>query len=287
MDSNIASDSDAEPLDSEHPESAQMRVASATALAFDAAIEEEDWASLAEQVGRCESANHYLLQPEYFAKRAFLMACQLGRVQMVRTFLIRQWSDVEDATKSGCNGLHFAAKSGHVDILSILVSGGARLNTADRGGHTAIYVASCFGQTDCVRFLASKGASLEIPDNAGYRPLSIAAAHGKLETARALLQLGAEIAPADQPTWALAEPVSRRVSQTHGGRLPWLLQDCIAMGSYREFRRERRMILIGLRKLMMAGRARMTGASPGVMRVFSQPGLPTECVHSIVKYWFG
>jgi ankyrin repeat protein len=73
-----------------------------------------------------------------------------------------------------------AAKRGHRDIVSLLLSAGARVNDADERGQTACHVAAQFGRVQIVELLAlSHAADLSALDLAARTPLdaAIAASH--------------------------------------------------------------------------------------------------------------
>lgn len=62
--------------------------------------------------------------------------------------------------KDGVTALYVAASNGYVDVVKVLVSIGANVNTLNSvDGSFPLYGAAYFGRLDCVKYLLSAGAN--------------------------------------------------------------------------------------------------------------------------------
>ena len=69
--------------------------------------------------------------------------------------------------KAGKTALHLAAKSGHLEIIQLLLERGADINTRDRKGKTALHLAAKSGHLDITKLLLERGADASIATNRG------------------------------------------------------------------------------------------------------------------------
>ena len=92
---------------------------------------------------------------------------------------------------SGKTPLHYAARSGHKEVVELLLANGANVNAEDEYGDTALYCAAN-GNKNLVALLLSKGAKVNIKDRAGFTPLD-SAAFGNKDVAELLIASGAEV----------------------------------------------------------------------------------------------
>jgi ankyrin repeat protein len=113
------------------------------------------------------------------------------------------WQPSEDPQEVLDEALVWAAKSGRIEVLSLLVELGARPD-ADPYRGTALTWAAVNGRVDAVRELVALGADLDRcatfggPDHgAGVTALHLAAQGGKREAVETLLELGADPTIAD------------------------------------------------------------------------------------------
>ncbi len=98
-----------------------------------------------------------------------------------------------DAKQNGQTGLHFAAMNGKVDIITVLIARGAKVDAQDDQGITPLMLAAKDGQLDAVKALIAQGAKIETQNKLGENALHIAGAHGKKEVVTELLDRGANI----------------------------------------------------------------------------------------------
>lgn len=60
-----------------------------------------------------------------------------------------------DVNVEGISALTFAARNGHFDCVSLLVSKGAKINKTDTEGYNALIMAAIGGHADILKFLVS------------------------------------------------------------------------------------------------------------------------------------
>lgn len=100
-------------------------------------------------------------------------AAQSGHVDIVN---ICDNFDVKD--KQGWTPLIVAAAHGHVKVVDRLLTLGASASATTDYGRTALHWAAAKGRSDCVATLLKKGGDVKAVDNAGMTPLHLAAEHG-------------------------------------------------------------------------------------------------------------
>jgi len=118
-----------------------------------------------------------------------------GRADAVR-FLISRGVDVNALDKYHNTPLYYAAESGNKEIAEILIANGADINRRKVGvigpeeDQTAIFAAVFENQIDMVLLLLSKGADINTKDAHGETPLFQAAS---VEMVKLLLSKGADV----------------------------------------------------------------------------------------------
>jgi ankyrin repeat protein len=96
--------------------------------------------------------------------------------------------------------LYVACGSGHVDVLRLLLAGGADVDKALMNGNTSLHIACCNGDTAVASVLLAAGANIQV----GHSPLYIACIKGHAEVVRLLLASG-DGARRDQGAFFLQE----------------------------------------------------------------------------------
>ena len=89
--------------------------------------------------------------------------------------------------------LHAAASEGHVDILSLLIQGGADVNGRDNEDCTPLFLASYNGRLEAGEFLLNHGADIEARNTYKNTALIYAMDGKNIEFARMLLKRGAVV----------------------------------------------------------------------------------------------
>ena len=122
----------------------------------------------------------------------FSLACLRGHFDVLQ-YLVEHsapgtYFDIDD-------GLLKAADSGHVDIVTYLLSRGASVDGVNTSGESALSLAAK-GQPVCVALLLRAGAAVDVVDKRGYTPLQAALLRERVDIATSLLRHGAWPRPA-------------------------------------------------------------------------------------------
>ena len=88
--------------------------------------------------------------------------------------------------------LHYAARSGHVESMLLLLEAGAEKDPPGNQRMTPLHFAAERGHLDVVRHLVEAGADKDQTTNSGATPMHIAAERGHLDVARHLVEVGAD-----------------------------------------------------------------------------------------------
>nr|XP_042698480.1 ankyrin repeat domain-containing protein SOWAHA-like isoform X20 [Chrysemys picta bellii] len=100
-------------------------------------------------------------------------------------------SSVADFT-SGFTALHWAAKHGKEDLVSLLVAAGADVNTRSQGGYTPLHIAALHGHRQVMDLLVrSYGAKQNVRDHSGHLARHYLGAEKPLDRDATLPQLPA------------------------------------------------------------------------------------------------
>jgi uncharacterized protein len=95
--------------------------------------------------------------------------------------------------------LHWAATSGNMEMVEMLLYAGANVRATTRlGGYTPLHVASQTGRAAVIDALARAGADVEVATSSGATPLMLAATSGSTDTVTRLLDRGAKIDAVDK-----------------------------------------------------------------------------------------
>ncbi|KAF5019492.1 hypothetical protein F66182_8499 [Fusarium sp. NRRL 66182] len=86
----------------------------------------------------------------------------------------------------GWTALHLATVEGFLPVIEALASANANVNAQDNMGRTSLYLACWYGHVGIIRFLISRGADPNI-DNVYTTPLHCAVKRGEIEIVRALV----------------------------------------------------------------------------------------------------
>jgi ankyrin repeat protein len=155
---------------------------------------------------------------------ALMDACSRGKLSMVQMLLQHMGGEgLEMADSRGATALHYAARGGHDDVVSFLLSKGAQANkkddqgkmpfmwacgmghlgvmymllqhTEDEGlqetdarGGTALHSAALRGREEMITFLLSKGLPANSRNDQGETPLMVASSYSPVKAVQLLLQ---------------------------------------------------------------------------------------------------
>lgn len=112
----------------------------------------------------------------YARQKSLIDAVMKEDIALVRKYLKHGVNVNEALPLSKYTALMYASNYGLKDILLLLLSHGAVINTGDADGDTALMWALIGEHYECARILVEHGANPCIPDNSGMTPLMYAAA---------------------------------------------------------------------------------------------------------------
>ncbi|MDM0110929.1 ankyrin repeat domain-containing protein [Variovorax sp. J22R133] len=123
-----------------------------------------------------------------------MMAALKGQQDLVVKLLARD----ADVNKTGWTPLHYAATSGNVPIMKILIEKYAFIDAQSPNGTTPLMMAAMYGSAEAVKYLIDEGADQKMKNEQGMTAADFAA-RGKRPDAMALLAKSAAPAPAKRP----------------------------------------------------------------------------------------
>ena len=108
--------------------------------------------------------------------------------------LIDAGADIETKDYMGRSPLHWACRSGALDVVKLLVKAGAGVRVTDNKGYTCLIRASEHGRTETVRYLVNlPQVDLRHKDNESYTALHCAAGAQHADVVKVLIDAGADI----------------------------------------------------------------------------------------------
>lgn len=128
------------------------------------------------------------------------------------SLLLEALADVNLTSDAGETAMHMAARRGHVEILRLLVEGGA--STEPESGRRPIHLAAQGGHAVAVELLLDRGASRDLVSRDGYAALHLAAENGHLDVVVMLISQGDDVNRATNEGWSSLHLASRRGHST-------------------------------------------------------------------------
>jgi len=108
--------------------------------------------------------------------------------------LLKNGADVNAAQGDGMTALHWAARSGDLELTQMLLYAGANVKATTRlGGYTPLMMAADQGHANVIKALLTGGADAKAANALGTTPLMLAAASGDPQAVTTLVENGAEI----------------------------------------------------------------------------------------------
>ena len=111
----------------------------------------------------------------------------------VRT-LLKEGADVNAAQGDGMTALHWASRSGDVELAQMLLYAGANVKATTRlGAYTPLMMAAEQGHAGVIAALLAAGADVKAANATGTTPLMLAALSGDARSVTMLVENGAEV----------------------------------------------------------------------------------------------
>ncbi|KAJ3118832.1 Neurogenic locus notch protein 2 [Phlyctochytrium bullatum] len=158
------------------------------------------------------------------SKYDILQATQRGLTVILRC-LIGKGADLSQADDHGLTALHFAAKSGNLEVVEILLNGGAskfieavgKIEMPEihnyQAGMRPLHLASAFGHIKVVETILKHGARIDVADRWGRSALLWATRYSHIDVAKLLVNHGAPVNVRDRDGWTpLLSAASRGLS---------------------------------------------------------------------------
>lgn len=124
-------------------------------------------------------------------RTALSYAAQAGNENIVN-FLLASKANASLADQNGNLPIHWAASTGHLNILKSLLAH-SDVNAKISTGNTILGIAAANGKTDIVEFLLTQKADANLADDGGSLPLHWAAGYGFTEIVRQLIKATVDI----------------------------------------------------------------------------------------------
>jgi ankyrin repeat protein len=136
------------------------------------------------------AATGCLLPPRHSVYRPIHGYARAGDVAHVTEDLAQNPGDLDLPDDTGSTPLHLAASYCHVDVVTLLLNKGAKVNARSNDGATALHLAAQEGCADVVNHLLARGAQVNARDRQGRTPLVRATQWHQAGTAQLLRQKG-------------------------------------------------------------------------------------------------
>ena len=125
---------------------------------------------------------------------AILFACKSGHIDIIKLLIDINTIDINEKDNDGLNALHHAAKNGHIDVVRLLIEHGIDFNIKDLNEKNAIHYASVKGHKDILEFLIEKcQIDINEKDKYGKDALHFASEWGRIRVAEFLIEKNIDI----------------------------------------------------------------------------------------------
>ena len=129
------------------------------------------------------------------------LAAEMNRIDVVKLMIEQRPNlDVPNVV-GGWTALHSASSQGHVEMVQLLVSAGARVEVEDREGWTALHYSSDLGCLEVVQILVEAGANVNSTTAEQYTPLYLACQSGHIDVVKWLLEREVNMDRSDKDGW--------------------------------------------------------------------------------------
>lgn len=130
-------------------------------------------------------------------RTALHLACSENNINLVNLITSNDHCNIDKGDSFKRTALHWAAVSGHHQIISILLECGANDAIQDVSGATALHYACSKNHSQCVATFLLRANYSYFPDKEGRYPLMWAVSKGHVQTVRSLLEKGVDTGAVD------------------------------------------------------------------------------------------
>ncbi|KAG7099826.1 hypothetical protein E1B28_001635 [Marasmius oreades] len=148
-------------------------------------------------------------------------AAQTHQVGLLRTLVSEDPKLANAVDEDGRTPLHWAASSGSLEIVRILLEHKAEIDKIDVSGWTALHIAVSAGHESTVEELVGSGADVSKRNDKGLTPLHYAASKSRISIGKLLISRGADINAKDK---ANQTPLHRAATTGSVGFIRLLLE---------------------------------------------------------------
>lgn len=170
-----------------------MNAAEARLSQFCFAAQEGDVVLLTRMLNRKDIVDVNQQSPKK-KETALHYACRSGKLDIIK-FLVDKGADVNIKDIRGKHSLHLAASSGHLECVKYLVDNHAEMDIIDKYNRSCLHWASVNKHFDVVIHLLEKGAPVTYSISNHWQPLHEAVKGGDVRIAEALITKGAPVNP--------------------------------------------------------------------------------------------
>jgi tankyrase len=137
--------------------------------------------------------------------RSLLDAAKSGDVNTVNMLFKCSNDNCTDDDMYGNTPLTYAAIYGHVEVVRVLLEGGANVDRAEGKGSTALHYAALYGRLDMCCLLLDWGAKVDRLNEWKNTPLHYAAENGHLSVVELLVDRGADVKVKNDIGWTASD----------------------------------------------------------------------------------
>ncbi|KAJ4448678.1 hypothetical protein ANN_00068 [Periplaneta americana] len=118
---------------------------------------------------------------------ALSYAARHGHVQIV-TLLIDRRADCKSCNKDGDSPIFLAAEYGHVEVVRLLIERGIDVNACNQHGENLMFIATKHGLEELMKLVLERGINVHARNNDGDSLISIAVEYGRIDVVNLLIE---------------------------------------------------------------------------------------------------
>uniref|UniRef100_A0AAQ4QMH3 Death domain-containing protein n=1 Tax=Gasterosteus aculeatus aculeatus TaxID=481459 RepID=A0AAQ4QMH3_GASAC len=129
-----------------------------------------------------------------FGMNALLLASWFGHLKVLQ-ILVSCGAKLSSENKDGLSMLHCAAQRGHIRVLEFIMEDleDVRLDRLDKSGKTALHLAAESGRLEVVEFLIGMGCTHSLKDKEANTAVHLAAKCGHTEVLQKMVETGVDV----------------------------------------------------------------------------------------------